>query len=134
LPPRFLLDTHILVRWLADPGRLSRDQVRVLDNAVKRREGLAVSAITLLELAMLFGDGALRRKLSLDELLGELENSPVFRILPLTIEIARETSFLGNSLRDPADRVIVATARVHALRLLTSDQRIIDANLVSTVE
>jgi PIN domain nuclease of toxin-antitoxin system len=134
LPPRFLLDTHILVRWLADPGRLSRDQVRVLDNAVKRREGLAVSAITLLELAMLFGDGALRRKLSLDELLGELENSPVFRILPLKIEIARETSFLGHSLRDPADRVIVATARVHALRLLTSDQRIIDANLVSTVE
>ena len=134
MPPRFLLDTHILVRWLAEPGRLSRDQVRVLDNAVKLREALAVSAITLLELAMLFGDGALRRKLSLDELLGELENSPVFRIFPLTIEIAREASFLGNSLRDPADRVIVATARVHGLRLLTSDQRIIDANLVSTVE
>ncbi len=66
--------------------------------------------------------------------LGELEDSPVFRILPLTIEVAKEVSFLGNSLRDPADRVSVATARVHGLRLLTSDQQIIDANLVSTVD
>jgi PIN domain nuclease of toxin-antitoxin system len=36
-------------------------------------------------------------------------------------------------LRDPADRVIVATARVHGLRLLTSDQRILESHLVSTV-
>ncbi len=69
---------------------------------------------------------------SLDELFGDLESSPVFRILPLTIEIAKEVSFLG-ILRDPADRVIAATARVHGLRLLTSDQRIIASNVVSTV-
>jgi len=50
------------------------------------------------------------------------------------IEFAREPSFLRNSLRVPADCVIVASARVHGLRLLTSDPRIVDANLVSTVE
>jgi len=98
------------------------------------RESLAISAIALLELALLFSEGALRGKLSMDELFGELEGNPVVRVLPLTTEIARETSLLGTSLRDPADRVIVATARSHGLRLLTSDQRIIDANLVSTVE
>jgi PIN domain nuclease of toxin-antitoxin system len=41
---------------------------------------------------------------------------------------------LGDSLRDPADRVIVATARVHRLTLLTADQRIIESDLVPVVE
>lgn len=131
---RFLLDTHIVVRWLADPERLSRDQARILKEVVRRRETVAISAITLLEVAMLFSDGPLRVKFSMDELFSELEASPVFRILPLTIDIAKEVSFLGTTLRDPADRVIVATARVHGLRLLTSDQRIIDSNVVSVVE
>jgi PIN domain nuclease of toxin-antitoxin system len=41
---------------------------------------------------------------------------------------------LGDSLRDPGDRIIVATARVHHLRLLTADQRIIDSDLVAVIE
>jgi PIN domain nuclease of toxin-antitoxin system len=41
---------------------------------------------------------------------------------------------LGDALRDPADRAIVATARVHRLRLLTADQRIIDSDLVAVIE
>jgi PIN domain nuclease of toxin-antitoxin system len=129
-----LLDTHILIRWLADPKRLSRDQARILNDVIRRRETVAVSAITLLETAILFSEGSLRLKLNLDEVFNELEASPAFRILPLTIDIAKEASFLGNILRDPADRVIVATARVHGLRLLTSDQRILESHLVSTIE
>ena len=123
-----------MVRWLADPKRLSRNQARILNEVIRRRETVAISAITLLETALLFGDGALRLKLSLDEVFSELEASPVFRILPLTTEIAKEVFSLGPTLRDPADRVIVATARVHGLRLLTSDQRIIGSNVVSAVE
>jgi PIN domain nuclease of toxin-antitoxin system len=133
LTPRVLLDTHILVRWLADPKRLSRDQARILDEVIRRREIVAISAITLLELALLSSDGPLRMKLSADEVFNELEASPVFRILPLTIDIAKEVSSLS-ALRDPADRVIVATARAHGLRLLTSDHRIIESNTVSVVE
>ena len=82
---------------------------------------------------MLFNSGLLRIRLSLDEIFEELETNPSFHILPLTIEIAKETSFLGSTLRDPADRVIVATARVHGLRLLTSDQRVIESKVVSAV-
>jgi PIN domain nuclease of toxin-antitoxin system len=133
LTPRVLLDTHILVRWLADPKRLSRNQARILDEIVRRRETVGISAITLLEVAILSSDGPLRMKLSADEVFNELEASPVFRILPLTVEVAKEVSSLS-ALRDPADRVIVATARVHGLRLLTSDQRIIESNAVSAVE
>jgi len=134
LSPRVLLDTHILVRWLADPKRLSRDQARILDEIVRRRETVAISAITLLEVALLSSDGPLRMKLSADEVFNELEASPAFRILPLTVDVAREVSLLRAALRDPADRVIVATARVHGLRLLTSDQRILESNIVSAVE
>lgn len=133
MTPRVLLDTHILVRWLADPKRLSRGQVRTLDEVVRRRETVGISAITLLEVTLLSSDGRLRMKLTADEVFNELEASPVFRILPLTVDVAKEVSSLS-FLRDPADRVIVATARVHGLRLLTSDQRIIESNAVSAVE
>jgi PIN domain nuclease of toxin-antitoxin system len=57
----------------------------------------------------------------------------MFRILPITIPIAAEAGRLS-VLRDPADRAIVATARVHGLRLLTSDQRIIASKLVSFID
>ncbi len=134
MAPRIVLDTHVLIRWLADPKRLSREQVRILTDAVRRREVVVISAITLLEIAMLFSGGLLRIGLNIDELFEELETNPSFQILPLTIEIAKEISFLGPTLRDPADRVIVATARVHGLRLLTSDQRIIASNVVSAVD
>jgi PIN domain nuclease of toxin-antitoxin system len=133
LPPRFLLDTHIVVRWLADPRRLTREQSRVLDRAGSRSEPLAISAISLLEIAMRVAEGAMRIHQSLDELFATLEEHPLVRVLPLTFEIANETALLG-VLRDPADRVIAATARVHGLRLVTSDQRIVASNLVSTVE
>ena len=52
----------------------------------------------------------------------------------MTFEIATEVAALGDSLRDPADRAIVATALVHRLTLVTSDQRIIDSRLLTVIE
>lgn|SRR5271157_1955502 len=133
LSPRFLLDTHIVVRWLAAPKRLSREQTRVLRDAVRRREPVAISAITLLEIAVLFGEGSTRSDIPVDELFSELESNPAFQIIPLTVDVAAEVAGLGGFLRDPADRAIVSTARIRRLRLLTSDERIIDSNLVPVV-
>jgi PIN domain nuclease of toxin-antitoxin system len=130
--PRFLLDTHVALRWLMEAKRLSQEQVRALERAVRRSEPVALSAISLLEIAVLTSDGKLR--LPLDDFLDELQANPLFRILPLTFEIASEVASLGRTLRDPADRTIVATARVHRLRLVTSDQRIIGSKLVPVVE
>ncbi len=83
---------------------------------------------------MLFNEGGLRLGLSMDELFADVKDNPVFPVLPLSFEVAKESASLCRLLRDPADCVIVATARVHGLRLLTSDRRIIESNLVSTVE
>jgi PIN domain nuclease of toxin-antitoxin system len=132
LLPRFLLDTHIAVRWLIQARRLSREQLRALEESVRRAEPVALSAISLLEIAVLAGEGRLRLKVSLDEFFEELQGNPVFRLLPLDYEVASEVASLG-ILRDPADRTIVATARVHRLRLVTSDQRIIDSKLVPVI-
>ena len=132
--PRFLLDTHIVARWLAEPKRLSREQMRVLNEAMRRRSPVAISAITLLELAVLLSDKSHRLKTGMEEMFAELTGNPIFRVLPITVEIAEEVYRLGDGLRDPADRAIVATARVHRLQLLTSDQRIIDSRLTSVVE
>jgi len=129
-----LLDTHVVVRWLAAPPKLSREQLRLLRAATRNSEPLAVSAVSLLEIAVLFGEGATRLKVPADELLSALDSGSGFSILPLSIEVAAEVAALGNALRDPADRAIVATARVHRLRLMTSDQRIIESKLVSVVE
>jgi PIN domain nuclease of toxin-antitoxin system len=131
LRPRLLLDTHIVVRWLTNPKKLSREQSRVLESAIRQAEPLTLSAISLLEIAVLGSGGKLGLKVALEELFEDLQ-SPVFQILPLTYEVAAEVVSLG-VLRDPADRAIVATARVHRLRLVTSDQRITESKLVAVV-
>ena len=129
--PRLLLDTHVLVRWLAQPKRLSREQMRVLMEAARHEQPLALSAMTLLEIAVLTERAVLH--VSAGALLADLE-SPAFQIIPISLEIAREFAALGDALRDPADRAIFSTARVHGLRLVTSDERIIRSRLVPVID
>jgi PIN domain nuclease of toxin-antitoxin system len=128
---RLLLDTHVVVRWLCDAKRLTREQQRVIDQCERRGEHLGVSAITLLEVAILARAGELRIEGQLEEFLETLDRKP-FRILPLTPAVAFEAGSL-RSLKDPADRLIAATARVHGLQLVTSDERIVASDVVRTV-
>ena len=130
--PRPLLDTHVAICWLIDAKRLSRRQVKVLEGAVQRAEPVALSAITLLEIAFLASEGKLLLKARLNDFFDDLQGNPVFRILPLTFEVAAEVAALRLP-RDPADRTIVATARTHRLQLVTSDQRIIESGLVPVI-
>ncbi|HEV2202203.1 MAG TPA: type II toxin-antitoxin system VapC family toxin [Bryobacteraceae bacterium] len=131
MTPRLLLDTHVVVRWVIEPRKLSRDQRRTLESAAARREIMALSAVSLLEIAALEESGRVR--VNIHEIFDVLQSQPMFQILPITFEIAEESAAL-TALRDPADRAIVATALVHRLRLITSDQRIIDSSLVPVVE
>jgi PIN domain nuclease of toxin-antitoxin system len=133
LLPRLLLDTHVLLRWLIDAKKLSRTQLRTLEAAADKGEPVAFSAISLLEITVLASGEKPQLKISLDEFFQDLNSNPIFRVLPLTYEVAREAAWLAG-LRDPADRAIVATARVHRLRLVTSDQRILQSKLVQLVE
>jgi PIN domain nuclease of toxin-antitoxin system len=129
---RFLLDTHIVIRWLIDDRKLSRGQFRALQAAMRRLEPVGLSAVSLVEMAILNGQGKLRLHGSLIEFFADMQAKPAFTVLPVTYEIAAEAGSL-HGLRDPADRAIVATARVHRLSLVTSDQRIIESGLVPVV-
>lgn len=131
--PRLLLDTHVLIRWLSETRKLSRSQLRALESAARRGEPVALSAISLLEIAVLASGDKPGLKVSLDEFFQNLNSNPAFRILPLTYEVALDVASLS-VLRDPADRAIAATAHVHRLRLVTSDRRIIESKLVPVVE
>lgn len=128
-----LLDTHILLHWLKGSKGLSREQLRALRLAVAHTQAMAFSAITLLELATLARGRKVAFKEGFNRFLDDLQRNPLFRLLPLSYEIAVEVASLA-ALQDPADRVIVATARIHRLRLVTSDQRIIDSNLIPVID
>lgn len=105
--PRLLLDTHIVVRWLYESKKLSREQCRVLDDAERRGECVGISAMSLLEIALL-QEGRQRLNVRLDQVFHELDTNPAFRIIPLTTDVALEMAALGDALRDPGDRVIVS--------------------------
>ena len=100
---------------------------------MRRQQTVALSAISLLEMALLVRPGNRRGAAHIQQVLDEIELNPVIQVLPLTPEIAREVTPLIEILRDPSDSVIVATARVHGLRLLTSDHRIVESNLTQVV-
>ena len=72
--------------------------------------------------------------IGLEEFFLQLDTSPTFSIVPITTDIALEAAALAGALRDPADCVIVATARLFGIPLLTSDQRIIDSDLVDIID
>ncbi len=123
--PSVLLDTHILVWWRLNPGRLTKVQAHTLLELESRGEAMALSAISLWELAKTFERGRLEIPAPLELWLEEIETHPLIKILPLTARIVAESIRLGKDFHnDTADQIIVATARCHGLRLVTADERI----------
>ncbi len=128
-----LLDTHILLWWLGEDTRLAPEQRHILEKA-DAENPLWVSDITLWEIATLFSLGRIRLHLPLREWLEQATAPPLIRQIPITPAIASEVAALPDSFhRDPADRILVATARVFGATLVTRDRRIIEAGLVPTL-
>jgi PIN domain nuclease of toxin-antitoxin system len=104
---------------------LSRATVSLIEGAGGRSE-LAVSAISVWELAMLEAKGRISLSRSVDEWVAAALTAAGMRLAELTPEIALESSRLPGDLHgDPADRMIVATARVLGATLVTCDERIL---------
>lgn len=125
-----LLDTHVLLYWLAGDPRLSPAQRRAIEAADGDRP-LWVSDITLWEIANLVSLGRLRLHLPLGEWLERAVAPPLVRRAGISPAVAAEVAALPDSFhRDPADRILVATARVLGATLLTQDGRILEAGVV----
>ena len=129
-----LLDTHVLIWWLTDSTRLSRAQ-REITASASAASPLLVSDISLWEIAMLHSLGRIRLSLPLREWLEAAVAPPLVQRHSISPAIAAELASLPESFhRDPADRILVATARVLGATLLTRDRRIVDAALATTLD
>lgn len=126
-----LLDTHALVWAVAAPNRLSRTAEAAIRRA-RAKDGVAISAITLWELANLVARGRIQAYGTVEASLRLLSEGVTVR--PLTAEIAAlATQFPDDYPRDPADRIIGATARAEGLVLVTHDERIRGSPLLKTL-
>jgi PIN domain nuclease of toxin-antitoxin system len=131
-PVLILLDTHVVV-WLASGDtRMSRPAQAAIDEARQNVRGLAISDFTLFELSMLFRKKQFRLAVSQEAFLAEVEHR--FIVLPITGNIALQTCDLPASFpKDPADRIIAATALVEDIPLLTADREIRKSRAVPTI-
>jgi len=126
-----LLDTHV-VFWAVDDSKLLSRAAAATIRRAHRSEGVAVSAITVWELALLFSRGKIRGYGTVEASVRLLLEGVSVR--PITPEIATlATQFPDDYPHDPVDRLIGATARAEGMTLVTRDERIRSSPLLKTV-
>ena len=118
-----VLDTHIWVWWVHGDSRLPQAHAALLKQ--HEQTGLGVSAISCWEVAKLVEKGRLKLPRPVDEWMRLALGYPGLTLLPLEPEIAIESTRLPGTFHDdPADQIIVATARIHQCPVVTVDKRI----------
>lgn len=129
-----LLDTQALVWWAQeDSTRLSLPARQEITNAEKDN-ALAASAMSIWEVCLLVQSGRLHLKVSIEDWLDALVSLPEIQIVPVDGAIAKTSVFLPEPFhKDPADRIIIATARQLGATLITSDKKIRSYKHVKTL-
>ena len=117
-----VLDTHALLWWMLDPDKLSLEAQRVLEEMEK--SGGIASSISIWELAIKVKRRKLALPVGVDELARRLEQTAMVELVPVDVPIWLRSVALDWEHRDPADRVIAATALVRGLPLLSKDKRL----------
>ena len=126
-----LLDSHVLAWAVGDSKRLSRAAGSAIRRA-RRDGGIAVSAITVWELAWLIASGRIQAYGTVEASIRLLLEDVTVR--PITPEIAAlATQFSDDYSNDPSDRLIGATARAEGLTLVTRDEQMRRCPLLKTV-
>jgi PIN domain nuclease of toxin-antitoxin system len=131
--PVILLDTHVVTWMVIGPKHLSRTAASAIRRA-RRSEGIALAAISLWELAMLFSQGRVKGQGTAEASVRTLIERSGVEVRPITPEIAALAwQFPRDFPHDPADRLIAATARAEGMTLITRDERIRQSPLLKTL-
>lgn len=126
-----LVDTHAAIWLTQDRSKLSHKAQRALV-AARKAGGVAIADITLHEIALLVARGRVAVSTTLDVYLAFVES--IFKVLPIDARIAARSEQFGRGYpRDPADRLIGATALVHGMALVTKDESIRDSGEVKCI-
>lgn len=124
-----ILDTHCLLWWLSDPGRMN---ARVRGLLADRENELYLSAISALEIAIKWQLG----KLSLPEppvsFIGRVVREQSLLPLPVRQDHALALASLPRKHADPFDRVLICQSRIEDLPIITADRafRVYDVHLI----
>lgn len=120
-----ILDTHIWVKWVLDESQLPHT---IQENISKHEStGLGVSVISCWEVAKLIELKRLTFKLEISDWIEQALSYPGIQLIEFSPLIAVESTQLpGEFHRDPADQIIVATARIYDCPLLTLDRKILE--------
>jgi PIN domain nuclease of toxin-antitoxin system len=128
-----ILDTHIWVKWVLDESQLPSvfcDKIREHET-----DGLGVSVISCWEVAKLIEVKRLSFEIDVDDWINQALSYPGIQLIEFSPRIAIESTQLpGEFHRDPADQIIVATARIHDCPLLTMDKKILDYKHVKLIQ
>jgi PIN domain nuclease of toxin-antitoxin system len=128
-----VLDTHVWIWWVDESKKLSQKSKETIEQNIEH--GLGVSIISCWEVAKLVELARLELTLPVREWITAALAYPGVRLLALTPDIAVDSTQLpGEFHRDPADQLIVATARFYDSLLLTHDSKLLDYAHVKTVK
>ena len=127
---KLLLDTHVFLWSLLDPYRLTRQVATELQQPANE---LWVSPITTWEVLVLAEKGRILLDPDPVTWIRKVYTAVPFQEAPLNHEIAIQSRLISLPHQDPGDRFLVATARVHALTLVTADDRLLHAQACSVL-
>ncbi len=128
-----ILDTHIWIWWTHGSERLSDFQSEVITE--NETDTIGISVISCWEISKLAEYGKIELPYPLEQWFDTALSYPGVRLIDITPEIAIESTRLpGNFHRDPADQLIVATARISDCPLVTSDRKILEYQHIRTIK
>jgi PIN domain nuclease of toxin-antitoxin system len=126
VPAPLLLDTCAVI-WVAEDQPISKRAALALDEAHAADQFVYVSPITAWELGLLVARGRLTTIIKPQLWFERLLDVPNVRLADMSPDLLISSSFLpGKPPRDPADRIIAATAREYGYTLMTRDRLLLD--------
>lgn len=128
-----VLDTHVLIWWVDVPNKLSKKARKAIEEE-KFKKGILISSISVFEINILVKKNKLELISNPGAWLGKIESLPFIKFIPVDNKIAADSVNLPDFYhKDPADRIIIATALNEGVKLITADKKILNYPLVQSI-